>query len=74
MQEEEPADHQNHAGEDQTGRHVGLGVHEPVDERPAGRVPGGKDQNEGRQKTYKYPNHVLTRSVRQSALQQTHGG
>ena len=50
MQEENPANHQNHANEDQPGRHVGQGAYEPMNEGPARRVPSGKDQNQGRQK------------------------
>ena len=50
MQEEEPNDQQNDTGEDQQGRHVGQGAYEPVKEGPTRRIPGGKDQNQGRQK------------------------
>jgi len=60
MQEEEPADQQNDTGEDQQGRHVGQGAYEPVKEGPTRRIPGGKDQNQGRQKAYQYREHVLT--------------
>ena len=63
MQKKEPADHQNHASEDQSGCHVRLGAHEPMCERPAGRVPGGKDQNQCRQKAYQYSEHDLNPDI-----------
>jgi len=42
MQEEEPADNQDHTGKDEQGRHVGQGGHKPVNEGPTCGVPSRK--------------------------------
>lgn len=63
MQKKEPADHQNHASEDQSSCHVRLGAHKPMCEGPAGRVPSGKDQNQCRQKAYQYSEHDLNPDI-----------